>query len=100
LDGRPHEVCYGIPDRELEEHLGAIGQELSAVERVLVEEAPESDILALVTRVLSEQYERGTDGAVRLLQGRRCLQIVCNRPMIRMPRSESKVESLFVVGMS
>jgi hypothetical protein len=69
LDGRPHEVCYRIPDRELEEHLGAIGQELSAVERVLVEEAPESDVLALVTRVLKEQYERGTDGAVRLRPG-------------------------------
>ena len=69
LDGRPHEVCYGIPDRELEEHLESIGQELSAVERVLVEEAPESDILALVTRVLREQYERGTDGAVRLRPG-------------------------------
>lgn len=69
LEGRPHEVCYGIPDRELEEHLGVIGQELSAVERVLMEAAPESNILALVTRVLKEQYERGADGTVRLRPG-------------------------------
>lgn len=69
LEGRPHEVCYGIPDRDLEEHLETIGQELSAVERVLVEEAPESDMLTLVTRVLEEQYERRADGMVRLRPG-------------------------------
>ena len=69
LEGRPHQVCYKIPDGEVKEHLATIGQELSAVEQVLVEETPESDILTLVTRVLEEQYEREADETVNLRPG-------------------------------
>ena len=69
LEGRPHQVCYKIPNAEAEDHLIAIGQELSAVEALLSEQAPDSDVLALVNRVLEEQYERGTDGTVRLRPG-------------------------------
>lgn len=66
LEGRPHEVCYKIPSAEVKEHLMRIGQELSAVEAVLTEQTSDSDALAVVKRVLEEQYERDTDGSVRL----------------------------------
>jgi hypothetical protein len=69
LEGRPHEVCYKIPSAEVEDHLATIGQELSAVEALLTEQAPDSDVLALVKRVLEEQYERDADGTVRLRPG-------------------------------
>jgi len=69
LEGRPHQVCYKIPSRETEEHLETIGRGLCAVERILVEEAPESSVLALVRRVLEEQYKQGADGTVRLRPG-------------------------------
>lgn len=69
LEGRPHQVCYKIPNAEVEDHLIAIGQELSAVEALLAEQSPDSDVLALVKRVLEEQYERDTDGTVRLRPG-------------------------------
>ena len=64
-----HTVCYKIPNAEVEEHLTTIGQELSAVEALLTEQASDSDALALVKRVLEEQYERNTDGTVRLRPG-------------------------------
>jgi len=69
LEGRPHQVCYKIPNAEARDHLITIGQELSAVEVLLTEQAPDSDALALVERVLKEQYERDTDGTVRLRPG-------------------------------
>jgi len=69
LEGRPHQVCYKIPNAEAKEHLITIGQELSAVETALTEQTSDSDALALVKRVLEEQYERGTDGIVRLRPG-------------------------------
>jgi hypothetical protein len=53
----------------VEDHLATIGQELSAVEALLTEQAPDSDVLALVKRVLEEQYERDADGTVRLRPG-------------------------------
>jgi hypothetical protein len=43
-----------------------IGQELCAVGAALREQAPESEVLGLVERVLEEQYERGSDGEVKL----------------------------------
>ena len=66
LEGRPHQVCYKIPSAEVEEHLATIGQELNVVEALMTEQAPDSDALALVKRVLEEQYEQDTDGTVRL----------------------------------
>lgn len=69
LEGRPHQVCYKIPKAEMEGHLVSIGRELCAVEAVLIEEAPESEVLALLKRVVEEQYERGTDGSVSLRPG-------------------------------
>jgi len=66
LEGRPHQVCYKIAAAEVEEHQVRIGQALSAVEAVLAQQAPESEVLALVQRVLEEQYERQEDGAVTL----------------------------------
>jgi len=66
LEGRPHQVCYKIPTAEVKEHLLAIGEALCAVEAELAQQAPESETLALVQRVLEEQYECGTDGEVRL----------------------------------
>jgi IS5 family transposase len=66
LEGRPHQVCYKVAAAEVEEHQVRIGQELCAVEAVLAQQAPESEVLALVQRVLEEQYERREDGAVTL----------------------------------
>lgn len=66
LEGRPHQVCYKIPTAEIEDHLVAIGQELCAVEAELAQQAPESEVLALIRRVLKEQYEQEPDGAVTL----------------------------------
>jgi len=51
LEGRPHQVCYKIPNAEAKEHLMRIGQELSAGEALLTEEALDSDALALVKRM-------------------------------------------------
>ncbi len=66
LEKRPHQVCYQIRASESEEHLARIGQALAAMEAGLEEEGAESEALALVRRVLEEQYERETDGAVTL----------------------------------
>jgi hypothetical protein len=66
LERRPHQVCYKIAVAEVEEHQETIGQELCAIEAALAEQAPESEVLALVRRVLEEQYERQGDGAVTL----------------------------------
>jgi len=62
LEGRPHQVCYKIPTAEVQVHLLTIGRELCAIEMELAHQAPESEALALVRRVLDEQYERGSDG--------------------------------------
>jgi hypothetical protein len=69
LEGRPHQVCYKIPKGEVEEHLETIGQELSAIEAAVAQQAPDSDVLILVKRVLEEQYERDADGTVRARPG-------------------------------
>jgi hypothetical protein len=66
LEGRPHQFCYKVAAAEVEEHQVRIGQALCAVEAVLAQQAPESEVLALVQRVLEEQYERQEDGAVAL----------------------------------
>lgn len=63
---RPHNICYKIPADETEEHLTAIGELLVALEAELEQRAPESDALALVRRVLNEQYTRASDGIVVL----------------------------------
>ena len=66
LEGRPHQVCYRIATDEVEDHLVIIGQELSEADAVLEEQAPESEVLELVQRVLEEQYEQDTEGNVYL----------------------------------
>jgi len=66
LEGRPHQVCWRIPPAEVEDHLVTIGQELWVVGAVLAQRAPESAVLALVERVLKEQYEQESDGKVKL----------------------------------
>jgi hypothetical protein len=66
LERRPHQVCYGIAADEVEDHLGTIGQELCGVGAVLEEQAPESEVLGLIQRVLEEQYQQDPDGNVHL----------------------------------
>jgi hypothetical protein len=66
LEGRPHQVCYKIPAAEVGGHLAIIGEELCAVEAELAEQASESEALALIRRVLEEQYECTSDGEVSL----------------------------------
>lgn len=66
LEGRPHQVCYKIPTAEIEDHLVTIGEELCAVEAELAHRAAESEVLALIRRVLKEQYQQEPDGAVTL----------------------------------
>jgi hypothetical protein len=66
LEGRPHQVCYKIPTAEMEDHLVAIGQELCTVEGELTRQAPGSEVLVLIRRVLGEQYECGSDEGVTL----------------------------------
>lgn len=66
LKGRPHQVVYKIATAEVKGHLLVIGQELSAIEVELLQQAPESEALVLIQRVLGEQYEHGTDGTVQL----------------------------------
>jgi hypothetical protein len=65
LEGRPHQVCYKIPAAEVEAHLLTIGRELCAIEEELAQQAPESAALALVRRVLDEQYQREPDGGTK-----------------------------------
>jgi hypothetical protein len=50
----------------MEDELVAIGHELYAVEAVLAQQGEDSDALALVRRVLAEQYERDEDGELTL----------------------------------
>lgn len=64
LEGRPHQVCYRIAVDEVEDHLVIIGQELWAVGAALAEQAPDSEVLGLVQRVLEEQYEQDSEGNV------------------------------------
>ena len=69
LEGRPHQVCYKIPNAEVDGHLETIGRELAAIESEVAQQAPESEVLALIRRVLEEQYEAEEDGSVRLRPG-------------------------------
>jgi len=66
LEGRPHQVCYRIATDEVEDHLVIIGEELCAVGAALMEQAPESEVLGLIQRVLEEQYEQDQNGNVHL----------------------------------
>jgi IS5 family transposase len=66
LERRPHQVCYRIAADEVEDHLVIMGQELCAVDAALEEQAPDSEVLRLVRRVLEEQYEQDPDGEVHL----------------------------------
>lgn len=66
LGERPHNICYKISTDETEEHLTTIGELLVALEAELQQKAPESDALALVQRVLTEQYTCTADGTVVL----------------------------------
>jgi hypothetical protein len=66
LERRPHQVCYRIAADEVEDHLVIIGQELCAVSVVLEEQAPGSEVLGMVQRVLEEQYKQDPDGNVHL----------------------------------
>jgi hypothetical protein len=66
LDRRPHQVCYRVAAAEVEGHLLIIGEELGAVEVALAQQAPESEVLSLVRRVLDEQYIREPAGEVTL----------------------------------
>lgn len=58
LEGRPHQIYYKTPTAEMEDHLLAIGRELAAMEQELGQQAPDHEALALIQRVLAEQYER------------------------------------------
>jgi hypothetical protein len=66
LKERPHQVCYKIATAEVETHLLAIGQELAAMEVKLAQSSPESEMLDLIRRVLTEQYQCETDGEIKL----------------------------------
>ena len=66
LGGRPHQVCYRIAVDDVEDHLVIIGQELCAVGAALMEQAPETEALGLIQRVLKEQYEQDQDGKIHL----------------------------------
>jgi hypothetical protein len=66
LERRPHQVCYRIAADEVEGHLVVMGQELCEVGAALTEQAPDSEVLGLVQRVLEEQYEQDPDGNVHL----------------------------------
>jgi hypothetical protein len=66
LDRRPHQVCYRVAAAEVEGHLLTIGEELGAVEAALARQAPKSEVLRLVRRVLGEQYIRAAAGEVTL----------------------------------
>ena len=65
-EGRPHQICYKTPKAEVEGHLLAIGRELAALEQELSRQAPDHAALALLQRVLAEQYERDQEGTVQL----------------------------------
>jgi hypothetical protein len=69
LERRPHQVSYRIAADEVEDHLVIIGQELCAVSGVLEEQAPGSEVLGMVQRVLEEQYKQDPDGNVHLRPG-------------------------------
>ena len=66
LERRPHQVCYRIATDEVADHLVIIGRELSGVDAALEEQAPESEVVGLVQRVLEEQYEQDPEGNVHL----------------------------------
>jgi len=66
LERRPHQVCYRVAADEVEGHLVTIGQELYAVAATLEKQAPDSEVLGLIQRVLEEQFEQDRDGDVHL----------------------------------
>lgn len=69
LDGRPQQVCYGIPDREVPNHLRRLGRWLMEWKAMLAVTAPQSDALDKVRRVLAEQYRCKADGTVTVRPG-------------------------------
>jgi len=66
LEGRPHQVCYRIRGKEETDHLITIGQLLADLETELKSTQPASEVLALIQRVLDEQYIRKPDSPVQL----------------------------------
>jgi hypothetical protein len=66
LEGRPHQVCYRIRGNEETDHLITIGQMLADLETELGSTQAASEVLALIQRVLDEQYIRETDSLVQL----------------------------------
>jgi hypothetical protein len=66
LERRPHGVSHQIPTAEMEDHLVAIGEELCAVGAELAQQAPDSEALKLVRRVLIEQYVQDPPGKLTL----------------------------------
>lgn len=66
LEKRPHQVCHRIAAPAVNDHLVTIGEELCAVEAELAQQAPESQALKLVRRVLEEQYRLEPTGKLTL----------------------------------
>ena len=64
LEGRPQQVSYRLKSSETAAHLQQLGEVLMAWEAELAQATPESEALALVRRVLAEQYERTPEGVV------------------------------------
>ena len=69
LDGRPHQVCYRIRASEERQHLETLGERLYALSQDLAALDPEHAQLALLKRVLEEQYAVSPEGEVRLRAG-------------------------------
>jgi hypothetical protein len=69
LDGRPHQVCYRIQAGEERQHLETLGEQLYALSQDLAAVDPEHAKLALLKRVLEEQYVVSPEGAVSLRAG-------------------------------
>jgi hypothetical protein len=66
LRGRPHQVSYRLKSKDTGKHLQRLGEILAAWEQELAQMAPTSAALALVQRVLAEQYNCTESGAVRV----------------------------------
>ena len=57
LKQRPRTICYRIKQEEVEDHLRRVGQWLLKAAAELAEQAERGEALALVERVLREQYQ-------------------------------------------
>lgn len=57
LKQRPRTICYRIKQEEVEDHLRRVGQWLLKAAAELAEQAETGEALALVERVLREQYQ-------------------------------------------